>query len=384
MFVDRFMTAPRRVFAAFAIHAFAMGNLFPRLPAVKEAMGVGEGALGLALIGAPAGTLVALTFGAALLDRIGYRRALLVLLPLEALFYALAVHAGRPLTFFLLLIPAGICVGSVEIVLNVETDRVEHAAGRRIMNRAHAFWSFGFFGAGLFGALLGEAGLGPRLHMALVVPVVGLAVLVFLSAFTPAPERHAVAHAAAPRFALPSLPILLLVAVTLSAMLLEGASMDWGAIYMRGEFAAGPLVAGLAVAVAALSQALARFFADGFITRFSPAGVSRVLLGILLAGSLLVVVSPHWLLSLTGFGLIGVGSSAIFPMAMSAAAQRTDRPAAINVAALAQFSFMVFLLGPPLLGLVAESWGIRASFGVALPLVVLSLATAGALGRRGD
>jgi MFS family permease len=69
---------------------------------------------------------------------------------------------------------------------------------------------------------------------------------------------------------------------------------------------------------------------------------------------------------------MGVGTSAIFPLAMSAAAQRTDRPAAVNVAALAQTSFVVFLVGPPLLGWVAEIFGIRTTFAVGLPFAVLS------------
>jgi MFS family permease len=69
----------------------------------------------------------------------------------------------------------------------------------------------------------------------------------------------------------------------------------------------------------------------------------------------------------------------MFPLAMSAAAQRTDRPAAINVAALAQFSFVTFLLAPPLLGFIAEHLGLRWTFGIGLPLIVLSFALAGAL-----
>jgi MFS family permease len=87
-------------------------------------------------------------------------------------------------------------------------------------------------------------------------------------------------------------------------------------------------------------------------------------------------------LALTGFALLGVGSSAIFPLAMSAAAQVTDRPAAVSVAALAQTSFLAFLLGPPLLGWVATSFGIRWSFGVALPLVLLGWWAAQALAPR--
>jgi MFS family permease len=64
---------------------------------------------------------------------------------------------------------------------------------------------------------------------------------------------------------------------------------------------------------------------------------------------------------------------------MSAAAQRTDRSPATNVAALAQISFVAFLLGPPLLGAVAQAFGIRSAFGVGLPLVALSFVAAAAL-----
>ena len=102
----------------------------------------------------------------------------------------------------------------------------------------------------------------------------------------------------------------------------------------------------------------------------------------LAAGIALVFVTATPLLSLIGFALLGIGSSAIFPLAISAAAQRTDRPAAINVAALAQFSFMVFLLGPPLLGFVAQHWGIAWTYGLGLPLVLISFLMVGALGGK--
>ena len=180
----------------------------------------------------------------------------------------------------------------------------------------------------------------------------------------------------------PTAAILVLVAVTLSAMLMEGASMDWSAIYMRNLFDAGPFLSGFAVALFAFSQATTRFFADSFVDRHSPSGVARVLLCVMAAGVLFTFFSPMPVLSLLGFAMLGIGTSAIFPLAISAAAQRTDRSAAINVAALAQISFVTFLVGPPLLGFVAEHWGIRWAFGLGMPLIVLSLLMAGALGKK--
>lgn len=371
-----------RVYAGFAIYSFAMGQIFPRLPDIKHAMGIGDGTLGLSLIGTPIGTLTALTLAAPILERVGFRRALHGLVPLLSVVFAIAVHAPGPLALFLMLFPVGLMIGSVEIILNVEADRTEFLLKRRIMNRAHSFWSIGFFGAGLFGAALAHLGISPQRHLAIVVPMVATGIALFLGGYEPAPSRFAGNDETAPRLARPTLPILVLVAVTLSAMLMEGASIDWSAIYMRTVFDAGPFVAGCTVALFAFSQAGTRFFADSFVDRHSPSVVARVLLATMAVGVLLVFFSPAPLVSMLGFALLGIGSSAIFPLAISAAAQRTDRSAAINVAALSQISFVAFLLGPPLLGFVSDHWGIRSAFGIGIPFIILSLLTAGSLGRR--
>jgi MFS family permease len=155
-----------RVFAAFFLYAFSLGSIFPRLGEIQRGMGVGEGALGLALIGTATGTLISLSLAGPLLERMGYRRALLALTPMVAVFFAIASWATGPVVLYFCLVPAGLCIGMVEIVVNVEADRVEHQLGRRIMNRAHGFWSFGFFAAGLVGAGVSQLGISPQRHHA--------------------------------------------------------------------------------------------------------------------------------------------------------------------------------------------------------------------------
>ena len=368
-----------QIYAAFALYAFAMASIFPRMGDLQTGMGVSKSALALGLIGTPFGTLISITFAPPFLERIGHRLVLLAGIPLIALFFAIAVYAPSPLFLFLLLVPVGFVIGCVEVIVNVEADRTEHALGYRIMNRAHAFWSFGFFAASFFGAWLASMNISTQMHLAIVVPLVLVCVLLTLGQFTPAENRLTENTETKPRIALPSMSILALFAITSSAMLLEGASMDWSAIYMRDVFNAGSFLAGFAVATAAISQATARFFADTFIDRFSPIQVARTLLVVLFLGCLTVFLSTNPIVSLIGFAAIGIGNSAIFPLAISAAAQRQDRPAAVNVASLVQLSFTMFLLGPPLLGFVADHLGIRYSFGIALPLVVLGLLMSKAL-----
>ena len=372
----------QRVYGGFFVYSFCMGSLPPRLPDLQRMMQIEEGPLGFGLIGAAAGTLVSLSFFGRILECIGYRRSILTMIPLLAVLYAIASFAVGPLSFFLLLFPVGIVIGGIEIILNLEADRTEHKIGRRIMNRAHAFWSFGFFSAGIISALVAQSGLSPQVHMFLMVPLVIVGVVLILGRFDPAPHRTGISDERPPHFAVPTMAIMVLVAVTLSAMIMEGAGIDWAAIYMRDVFAVSPFLSGFAVALGAGAQAVTRFFADPFVERYSPTVVSRVLLGVLGLGVLLVFFAPSDGLALVGFALMGVGTSVIFPLAMSAAAQLTDRPAPTNVASLAQVSFVAFLLGPPLLGYIAEDFGIRWSFGVGLPLVILSIVCAGALGNN--
>jgi MFS family permease len=370
------------IFGAFFVYSFCMGSMFPRLPDIQRAMGVGEGLLGLALIGSAVGTLISLTFAGRFLEKFGYRRVLLVAIPLLSVFYAISMWATGPLMFFLFLVPVGLTIGAIEIIINIEADRVEHAVGKRIMSRAHAFWSLGFFSAGMVGAFIAQMGISPQMHLAGMIPVILIVALLLLGKFQPAPHRTGSSTEETPRLAKPTFTIMMLVGVCLSAMLMEGAGIDWSAIYMRDIFGAEPFWAGFAVAVVAGSQAFARFFADGFVERYSPVSVARTLLCVLGVGVVIVFLAPSAWAAYLGFAMIGIGSSALFPLAMSAAAQQTDRPAAINVAALAQFSFTAFLLGPPLLGFVAEHYGIQWTFGVGLPLVVLGLATAHVLAPR--
>ena len=80
--------------------------------------------------------------------------------------------------------------------------------------------------------------------------------------------------------------------------------------------------------------------------------------------------------------MIGAGTAVIFPLAISAAAQLDDRSSAMNVASFAQFSFIVFLLAPPILGTIAEYFGIRISYAIGLPLVLISFMTLSSLKPR--
>lgn len=362
----------RRLFATFFVYSFALGGIYPRLGDIQLAMGIREGALGLALMGLALGTQISLMFANKTIEHLGYRRTLAWAVPALALTMALASYSPTPLVLFFMLALAGLAVGAIEIVINVEADRTEHLIGKRVMNRAHAFWSFGFFAAGLFGAAARQLSLSPPVHLLIVAVMAATTTRLLVQGFAPSPPRVQ-SDEPHPVFVRPTGPILILVAFTLSAMILEGAGADWSVIFMRDTFETLPFVSALAFAAGALAQALGRYFADRFVERFGPVRVARTLLSLLGVGATLVTFAPAPWVAFVGFFAMGLGTSAIFPLAMSAAAQRTDRAASVNVAALAQLAFISFLVAPPLLGYVAQHLGIRFAFAIGLPFVLLSL-----------
>jgi len=370
-----------KIYFAFFVYSATLGAIFPRLGDLQIQMGIGEATLGLALMGVPLGAQIALIFGGKLVEKLGFRKIMLIGVPVLGLAEFAASTGTSPLWFFALLVLGGLGIGGMEIVVNLEADRAEYRIKRRIMNRAHAFWSFGFFVSAMIGAIVAQIDISPSVHLFSMFMITTIASIFVLRNYQPFPPRGTTSGSVS-KFIMPTRGILMLVAFTLSAMLLEGAGIDWSVIFMRDTYNTVPFISGMALALGAFTQAVTRFFADGYVEKFGPVAIARASIVTMGFGVILVTFSIDPMTALLGFALLGIGNSVIFPLAMSAAAQRTDRPAATNVAALAQLSFITFLIAPALLGVIAEHIGIRYSFGIGIPLVILSWMTLHSLSPR--
>ena len=373
-----------RIYACFFSFALITGALMSRLPDIQTRLAVSEGQLGLTMIGMAIGSLVSLTIGAPVIERLGFRTSAFVTTLGSATLLAIIPWLSLAPAVFGVLLLVGLLAGALEINLNVEIDRLETLTGKRYMNRAHGFWSVGFFVTALFGALIRQSGLAAGPHLALVAGliIVVAGYLIHGASNTPRTARSQT-EAAGHRFAFPNRGLLPLCLIGFAAFLVEGAGIDWSAIYMRDVFAVEPVVGGMGLTLFAFCMALMRLTADPIVARYGPRRVAMIMLGFASLGALLVGLAPQPGLALLGFALMGGGCSAVYPLAVSAAAQRTDRPATVNVAAIGQVSVVVFFLAPPLLGFVAELIHIRASYLVCLPLLLAGLwASSFALGTR--
>ena len=358
------------VFVGFFIYAFSLGAMFPRLDDIQTSLAIDKAELGLLLLCIPLGLQVTLVFADRLVRAIPLKNIICIGIP-SICFMQFAAVAINQISFFaFFLIVCGAFVAVVEVAINLEADRVEHALGSRIMNRSHAFWSIGFFSAAVVGALFSQFKVMLEIHFLLICMISFVTSKIIFKDYVVAPPRHA-NIAKIKKFSLPTGPIFVMVLFTMAAMLVEGASIDWSVIFMREIHYASPFLSGFSLAMAAFSQALIRFFGDNLLNKFGPTFISIASLFFMSFGVILVILSSSSILAILGFLFMGAGSAVIFPMAISIAASRNDRPAETNVASLTQFAFGMFLLGPPILGFIGEAYSLRWSFSLCIPLLIL-------------
>ena len=359
------------VFVGFFIYAFSLGAMFPRLDDIQTSLEIDKAELGLLLLCIPLGLQVTLLFADRLVRAISLKNVICLGIPSICFTQFAAVAVNQIAFFAFFLIICGAFVAVVEVAINLEADRVEHALGSRIMNRSHAFWSIGFFSAAVVGALFSQFKVMLEIHFLLVCAIAFLISKIIFADYNVASPRHTNVTKIK-KFSLPTGPIFVMVLFTMSAMLVEGASIDWSVIFMREIHSASPFISGFSLAMAAFSQAWVRFFGDNLLNKFGPILISVASLFFMFLGIFLVVLSNSSTLAILGFLFMGAGSAVIFPMAISIAASRSDRPAETNVASLTQFAFAMFLLGPPVLGFIGEAYSLRWSFSLCIPLLILS------------
>jgi MFS family permease len=163
-------------------------------------------------------------------------------------------------------------------------------------------------------------------------------------------------------FAWPDKSLLILGLIAFSSMICEGAMFDWSGVYFKKVVMAKPALVGAGYTAFMFTMALSRFVADHFTNRFGFKKIIQASGIIISTGLLLAVVLPHFYTAITGFLLVGIGVSSVVPLVYSAAGKSKILSPGIAIASVSTISFFGFLIGPPLIGLVAGISGLRLSF----------------------
>lgn len=374
-----FLSPQRLTMLVFFLQPIAFGAWLPRIPEVQQALGLGPAGLAFALLGLPCGTLLTLPFAGPLVGKIGPRMAILAGFVLYTIAVSLPAFASSPAMLFIALMLAGSTISFVELGLNVQADAVEKSTGSVIMTTSHGFWSVGIMVGSLIGS--GLAALGLAAHWAIMlVAIVVLPIALLASRSLPVaavePSKAEVHRSA---WALPSWALLGICLFVFGITMTEGAMADWSAIFLRDALGAEGGLVGLGYSVFAMMVAAGRFGGDTLKRRFGAVNTARICGTLALAGAALLFVAPNTAVALVGFAIIGLGVSVGFPLAVTAAASLTDRSASANVAILSFVALLGFLVGPPVIGFVAEHADMRIAIACLLPVLLVSLLLTGRL-----
>src|SRR4051812_487161 len=264
----------RRARAATALIFFLTGAVFAawstRLPAIKQHLGLSDGALAVAILGLEAGAVAGLPLGGALVARAGSRTALragFAAYPLGLVAVGLAPGVGA---LAAALAAMAFANSIVDVAMNAQGVELERRTGRPLLSGMHPGHSFGLAAGGLAGTLAGAAAVPVLAHFAATAAlgvVSGVGAATRLVDERPARGEH--------RFALPSGPLAILGLVAFCAFLLDGTGYNWIAVQLRSERGAAPGLAAAAFMLYALSLAAARLAGDRLVARFGRLAVVR-------------------------------------------------------------------------------------------------------------
>ena len=168
--------------------------------------------------------------------------------------------------------------------------------------------------------------------------------------------------------------------VAFCVVLGEGAMADWSAIYLSTSLHTGLGLAAAGYAAFSVVMAGGRGVGDRLTTRLGPKTMVR-LGGLVAAIGLTVALIGIWVpIAILGFGLVGAGFSVVFPLTLSAAGRSTKQSSGTAIAAVATCGYMGFLVGPPVIGFIAQAVSLRIALGVVVVLSLLAAASARAVG----
>ena len=357
------------VASLFGALGFSYGTWTSRLPAIKANLGLSTSQVSVVLLFAALGAIFSFPVTAAALHKLGSRGASL----LSGLLLAVGLAAfGLAPSWALacaVMCVYGVLASTLDVAMNAQGVEVERATGQAVMSRLHAMFSLGTMAGAFFASGITSATTSVPLHFA-------VAALVVLAA-TWLPRAGLVADAkpiagGTRSFALPRGAALLIGAMAFLGMIVEGSMVDWSTLYLTQRAGASQQIAPLGIASLQGTMLVTRWFGDRARVRWGARKLlfgGSLLAGVSLAAALLIGgVAP----ALVGFGLFGIGVATVSPCVYAAGA----REGGVALAAVMTLGSLGFLVGPLVIGAVAQStnlsWGMAVVAAAAMVLAPLS------------
>jgi len=343
----------------FFLQGLCFASWASRIPTIQQNLNLSDTALGIVLFALPVGSMIALPFAGWLVTRFGSKRIATNALLAYSIFL---LGIGLSQNIFILvtsLVFFGMAGNISNIAINTQAVGVEARYGRNIMASFHGLWSLaGFTAAGIGTYMIGQAVI-PFNHVLMITAFILAGVAASFHYLLPNEEKTGTSSSL---FVKPDRSLIKLGVIAFCCMICEGAMFDWSGIYFQKVVVAEKDLIGAGYTAFMLTMATGRFIADWIVSRF---GFKRTIQisGLLVATGLgIAVLFPYVATAIIGFFIVGFGVSSVVPLVYSEAGRSKKVAPGIALAAVTSIGFLGFLIGPPLIGIVAGLFNLRISF----------------------
>jgi MFS family permease len=364
------------VILSFLTHGFISSSFFARIPDYKARLELSNTVLGLCLLASSVGVLAALGPVGRLAAQRGSSPVLTkssYLLVFIAPFVGLSFNA---ISFALILFLFGVAIAAQDVAMNTHGVTLEQKSGARFMGRFHAFWSVGALLGAITGGVFAQLEVNEFIHALIVSAGVLALVITNNRRYLSGDEDKHVYEENVKKKRTPRL-IYIMGLLGLAGSIGEGSAADWGGVLARETFGASQFVGTLPYIAYSFTMVVGRFYGDQLATKFGARRILKVgglLGGAGLAGGLIVGGTSG---VIVGWFLFGLALSTVIPLLFSAAGsmankrfQGTISPAEA-VAKISGISYFGFVVGPPLMGFLADALTLRWAMLVPATLAVI-------------
>ena len=356
-----------RIRFAVGMFYFGMGLSFAtwasRIPDIKTALHLTEGDLGSILFALPMGQLVIMPFSGKMVTKFGSHRILVFSLIMYVICLANLGLATSALQLSLGLFLFGLFGNLANIAVNTQGVYTEVLFKKTIMSSFHGMWSFAGFSGALVGLGMLALNLSPFHHFLIVGGDVLLMVAFNFKFLVKAKEKNKIKTSEKKKlFAKPDSALIWLGVIGFCSMASEGVMFDWSGVYFKDVVKApGPLVI-LGYTSFMIMMASGRFLGDGMINKFGRERVMQISGVMISVGLFTAVFLPYIIPCTIAFMMVGLGVATIVPTVYSMAGKNPTVPPGEALTIVSSVSFLGFLMGPPVIGHIAEAFGLQFSF----------------------
>ncbi len=352
----------------FFIMAFYVGLWTIRIPTIKDQINTDYIGIGLIMATFAIGSIIAMAISNKIIKFSSCKTVLLYTSILQALLWLPTPFVPSLQIFVILSFIFGLSYGSFEISCNLYASNLEKREKKSMMSGFHAFWSLGVLLGSIATSLFLEWEISLLNNIIIyVVILLPLNILIVLRLEGDQIENK---NNKTNIFFIWPLIIFILALIAMVNALTEGSVDSWGALYMRDFIKVEGFLIGLATVSFNIFMVIGRLSGDWIRDKI---GVYNLIIILFITSiiSLYILFSYDNIISaLFGFALLGIGSSAIVPIAYSLAGkvEGIDSGTAIAIVSIAVYG--TFMGAPATLGIVANNYGVNSIF---FPILIIFL-----------